>query len=154
METIKRQESSKVVVKKLIPAGKEEVFDALTNVEKMQRWMIGKTGVAKVQADVKVGGAYSNEMCFQDENTKEVTVFKHSGEYLEISPPNRIVFTWNSPFAFNTIVTFELTSKGDSTEVKITHELGNQGLDEGEDQFESHEQGWNFSLSKLGEIFV
>ena len=58
----------------------------------MAQWFYGmETGQAKVKCDFRVGGKYAIEM-----SNPEITCTP-SGEYLEIVPPRKIVFTWNSP---------------------------------------------------------
>ena len=71
------------------------------------------------------------------------------GEYTEVTPPERLVFTWaweddhaaDSP---DTLVTVEFRDLGDMTEVALTHERF--GSAESRDQ---HRHGWSSSLDCL-----
>ena len=73
----------------------------------------------------------------------------HRGEYLEIKPPEKLVFTWNSPAVQNTRVTVELKDLGDSTEIWLTHELLPT-----EEARKSHEGGWNGCMVKLERLLT
>ncbi len=103
-----------VVVKKVVHADRERVFDAWTKPEMMQHWFVGAKGTAKTNVDLRVGGTYSNEMLLSGcgdaspGDTGPVKSYMHDGEYLEIVRPERLVFTWNSPSVRNTKVTVEL----------------------------------------------
>lgn len=144
----------KIVIKKVINARREQVFNAWTKPELMQKWFFPRNWTAKTTNQLRVGGSYSHEMisdgspstCNADRiNTEGTSSHKlHSGEYLEISPPERLVFTWNSSVVKNTRVTVELRDLGESTEVCVTHELL-----ETEDFRRSHSEGWEGCLSNL-----
>lgn len=147
---------SKVVVKKVISAGRQQVFEAWTNPELMKHWFTGGKGTAKATVDLKVGGKYTNEMLMEEKGTCEkegkatdqinIKSYMHSGEYLEIKAPECLVFTWNSPSVQNTKVTVELKEAGTGTEVTITHELHS------EEDCKGHNQGWNNALENLAQF--
>jgi len=65
--------------------------------------------------DVRVGGSF----CFDLENGSSVI-----GTYLQIIPPEKLVFTWSSGAAQNgeTVVTLDFHDQGGATEVVLTHE--------------------------------
>jgi uncharacterized protein YndB with AHSA1/START domain len=71
-----------------------------------------------------------------------------SGEYLEVSPPERLVFTsaWERPDAGDAVstVTVEFHADGDRTTVILTH----SGL-RSEESRDSHAGGWNVCLDNL-----
>ena len=74
---------------RLIKARREKVFEAWTRPEIIQQWMgPGPVTVTRVPADAKVGGSYRIEM--DNAGTKYVTF----GEYLEVVPNRKLVFTW------------------------------------------------------------
>jgi uncharacterized protein YndB with AHSA1/START domain len=68
----------------VIDAPTEAVYAAWTDPAIMQRWM-----ARKVEADVRVGGRYRNEV-----DPGEAGTFVHSGEYLALEPGRRIVQTF------------------------------------------------------------
>ena len=101
-----------------IDASPEAVFPFLTDPQKIVKW---KGVDATVQAEP--GGVYR----------VNVTGRNHAvGEYVEVDPPRRVVFTWGwegdeqLPPGSST-VTIELIPDGDATIVRLTH----SGLPEG-----------------------
>ena len=154
MEALKKNESiSKVIVKKVISASQEDVFDAWTKPEIMNKWYVGGPGRAECVSDLKVGGKYTNNMLIGGESTCDaegkptadvnIKSYLHSGEYLEIKRPEKLVFTWNSPSVQNTRVTIDIQKVSNGTEVTITHELLP------ESQIQGHTGGWTFALDNL-----
>ncbi len=90
----------------------------------------------------RVGGTYAVEM-----KNEEVTHKPH-GEYLEILPPEKLVFTWISEgFTTNSTVTIELVEAEGQTELTLTHELPADGI-------EDHRVGWTNALSHLVEFLA
>ena len=67
------------------------------------------------------------------------------GTYREIVRPERLVFTWNSYAASETLVTIELQDLGGRTSLTLTHEM----LPSVE-VMQSHGDGWNGCLASLG----
>ena len=69
------------------------------------------------------------------------------GEYREVTPPERLVFTWvwegDDDFP-ETVVTVEFHERGGSTEITLVHD----GLLD-EESRARHEQGWVDILEKL-----
>ncbi len=129
-----------VVVKKVVSASLEEVFEAFTDAEIMSKWFFpGEDMYAEVTNNPVVGGDYTLKMY-----AKNGDIYIHVGEYKEISPPDKLVFTWNSDFVQNTLVTVTLAKSGRGTEVTISHEL----LPEGE-MAENHREGWTGCLNRL-----
>jgi uncharacterized protein YndB with AHSA1/START domain len=144
----------KVVVRKIVHADRETVFEALTKPELMNKWFVGGKGRAIVAADVRVGGSYTNEMLIETHGTCSASKdggggpgsYKHEGKYLEVTPPERLSFTWNSPYVQNTTVVIELKSVDTGTEVVLTHELNS------EEECEGHRGGWTFALDGLATL--
>lgn len=121
----------KLVIKRLLNANRPRVFSALSDPAKMARWFYGMdTGRARVTCDFRVGGAYSIEMV----NDQQKCV--PTGRYLEIVPPEKLVFTWSvDGVVKESKVTIELFEKGSHTELVLTHELP-------KDVRERHQHGW------------
>ena len=63
---------------------------------------------------------------------------------MEIIPPEKLVFTWNSDFVQNTVVTVTFSEMETGTEVTISHDL----LPAGE-MTENHRKGWGGCLARL-----
>lgn len=147
METVINNNPPKLIIKRTISAKRERVFEAWTNQEIMSKWFICGAGQAIVSNELKLGGSYQTKMVFDAahgcEKTGENSVIR-SGEYLEIIPPEKIVFTWKADSIADSLVTVELVDLGDSTELTLTHEL----LDT-EKSREEHNFGWNGCLDNL-----
>ena len=131
---------NKLVVRRLLKHDREQVFSALTDPAKMAKWFYGmETGQAKVTTDLRPGGNFEIEM-FNEKGEQEC---KPHGIYLEIVPPERVVFTWTSEGSVNdTKVAIELFERDGGTELVLTHELS-------PDMIAPHRQGWTNCLIHL-----
>src|SRR5437588_2484910 len=96
-----------------IAAAPEIVFAYFTDPAKMVQWM-----GTEATLDPRPGG-----VCRVNPAGHAVM----SGEFVEVDPPRRIVFTWGSEDAFfktppqSTIVEVSLTPDGDETVVRLVH---------------------------------
>ena len=132
-------------IRRILPAPARRVFEAWTRPELMARWFFPDDGWSvDVKARVEVGGRY--ELSMRD---PEGNLHRQFGEYREIVPVSRIVFTWCCPdFAVvDSVVTVDLFDQGHETELVLTHEL----LDN-PDIRRSHEQGWTGCLNQLNNM--
>jgi len=129
-----------VVVSKVINATREELFEAFTNPGIMSKWFYPEEDMsAEVANTFHVGGGYTLKM-----HSKGGEIYTHVGEYKEIIPPEKLVFTWNSDFVQNTIVTVTFSESGNGTEVTISHDLLPVGK-----MMENHRKGWGGCLNRL-----
>ncbi len=125
-----------------VPA--RRVFDAWSDPATLPKWAwagLGHDPAAEV--DLRVGGQY-RVTTRQDDGT----VAFH-GEYLEIEPGSRLVFTlhWDAPMGYdvkNEQVTVEVRDTDRGSEMTFTHE----GV-ESEEARETHEQGWSAAFDLL-----
>jgi uncharacterized protein YndB with AHSA1/START domain len=118
------------------------VFEAWSSAELMSRWfVVDPSWTVEATNDFRVGGKYRVEMRRQDG-----TVFLAFGEYVEISAPRRLVFTWSSavPAIDRSVVTIELRPVGGATELTLIHE-NLPDTDEGR----AHSVGWEGTLDSL-----
>ena len=130
---------NKVIVKKIIRASREELFEAFTNPDIMSKWFYPDEDMsAEVNNTLQIGGGYTLKM-----HGKNGVLYTHEGEYKEIVPPEKLVFTWNSDFVQNTLVTVKFEEVDAGTEVTILYELLP------EDQVENHRGGWTGCLNRL-----
>ena len=131
---------NKLVIRRLLKHDRAQVFSALTDPAKMAKWFYGmETGQAKVTSDLRPGGNFEIEM-FNEKGEEEC---KLHGIYLEIVPPERVVFTWTSQGSVkDTKVAIELFKRDGGTELVLTHELP-------ADMIESHRRGWTNCLIHL-----
>jgi len=130
-----------VELRRLLSAPPERVFAAWTNPAALAAWM-SPVGHAEAVADVRVGGRFRVVMIGHDRR------IEHVGEYLEVSPPSRLVFTWQSPYSGPepTRVTVALAPRGAGTELVLTHEhLPPEAV-------ASHAGGWGQMLDRLSAL--
>jgi uncharacterized protein YndB with AHSA1/START domain len=132
------------------------VFEYWTKPELLMQWLFPPGGSMSSRTDLRPGGTFEHEMrtgavasgCAAEKGTAG-TALMHSGEYLEIKPPEKLVFTWNSHAVQDSRVTIELKDLGDATELWLTHEL----LPD-EKAYKGHSDGWNALLSQLESVFA
>lgn len=141
------QTETSLRVARVIPAEPQAVFRAWTEPEQLKRWSSpdGVT-VADVQVDLKVGGRYRIRM-----KTAEGKTHTAIGEYREIEPPHRLVYSWDweEESIGETLVTVEFRDQGGSTEVVLTHErFPNAEAKSG------HEDGWTSCLDRLERLLA
>jgi uncharacterized protein YndB with AHSA1/START domain/predicted enzyme related to lactoylglutathione lyase len=138
-------ESNRLQVNRWIKAPPERVFAAWTKPDQVQNWFGPATcRVLGVEIDLRVGGGYRFNVFSEKMGKMSVR-----GEYLEVSPPAKLVFTWlweDDPDWANlrSVVTVEFAAKDGGTDVQITHEGFPNAESEG-----NHEHGWNGCLDKL-----
>jgi uncharacterized protein YndB with AHSA1/START domain len=133
-------------LRRTYPVSRERLYSAWTDPEEAKHWF-GSEGarVREIRMDVRPGGQYHiSASCSGAEICSAV------GEYLEVTPPSRLVYTWrwlDDPDweGVDSIVTVEFNEQPGGAEVHLTHR-----------RFPSpehrarHEQGWSDSLEKLG----
>jgi uncharacterized protein YndB with AHSA1/START domain len=131
-----------VQIRRRVKAGAEQIFDLWTKPDLMVRWMSPYPGAVdcKASCDLRPGGAFRLVMS-SEESSREV-----SGTYVEVDRPRKLVFTWMGPLTNNvtTLVTLELTPRGDETDLVLTHEhLPTPAM------WEGHTKGWGHILDHL-----
>ena len=134
-------------IERTFTASKEKLFEAITKPELMNQWFYGmETGYAKVDQDFRVGGKYTIHMLSpggEKSNCGEGESHAPYGEYLEIDPPNRVVFTWTAEgFVESSKVSINLESISGGTKLILKHELP-------ADMLLPHTEGWTNCLSHL-----
>lgn len=132
-----------LVIRRIIPAPREDVFAAWLDPESIRYWMCpGETLEAEAQIDPRVGGSFRITM------KHRAWTADHTGQYRVIEPPSKLVFTWisNSTDSLPTLVTVEFLARGDQCELVLTHER----LPSPE-ALRSHEGGWRQIVDKLAE---
>jgi uncharacterized protein YndB with AHSA1/START domain len=127
-------------------APREAVFEAWTSPEVMRRWWAAEHdwGTPRAEVDLREGGRILVSMAEPGGDPVHTFV----GEYLEVSPPERLAFTveWQGPDGDGTVstVTVEFREQGNSTTVVLTH----SGLPSEESRVD-HEDGWSKCLDNL-----
>lgn len=87
-----------VVLERRYPAGPAEVWDALTDPERLARWFLPVTG------DLRPGGRFHTEGA--------------DGEILACAAPERLQLTWGTP---ESVVTLTLAADGAGTRLVLEH---------------------------------
>jgi len=81
-----------VVVRKMLPASCEEVFDAWLDSEGMRQWMCpGPVTNSVVTLEPRVGGRFRILM------KSPKADYDHTGEFRVLDRPSKLQFTWVSP---------------------------------------------------------
>jgi uncharacterized protein YndB with AHSA1/START domain len=141
-----QEAENKIVIRKLIPASREEVFAAWTDPESLRLWMCpGDVLWAEAQLDVRVGGSYRILMKGKGQD------YDHTGVYRVVEPPSKLVFTWISKGTDDqtTLVTVEIFQRGDQSELVLTHERFPTP-----EQAKRHQGGWGQIAAKLAQHFA
>jgi uncharacterized protein YndB with AHSA1/START domain len=126
-------------------APRARVFRAWTDPVELGRWFAPSEDYHAVvpEFELRVGGKYCLEMHHKGGNVHRV-----SGTYREITPPEKLVFTWlweADPKTDESLVTVEFRDLGISTEILLTHEhLPNV------ESRDKHEHGWTGCINGLG----
>ncbi len=134
-----------VNVSKVITAPITKVFDAWLDPAILANFMLPMPGMdsPSVENDPREGGAFTIVMQVGDEK------IPHTGNYIEINRPNKLVFTWASPASVDdSTVTLNFTELNDGkTNVELTHV---KFIDE--KRRSNHEGGWSNILSELSNV--
>jgi uncharacterized protein YndB with AHSA1/START domain/ketosteroid isomerase-like protein len=143
MADLIEETADKLVLRKLIPASREEVFAAWSDPAGMRHWMCpGDTQTAEAQIDFRVGGFFHILMKGGKDDTD------HTGQYQQIDPPSKLSFTWISKNTDSkaTLVTIELFQRGDQTELILTHERFPSA-----ERVRQHKGGWSQIADRLAQ---
>ena len=129
----------------------QAVFEAWTSADMLRRWWPAgsdwETPVAEV--DVRVGGTLRLVMRSPDGEE-----FGGGGEYVEITPPKRLVFTWSwdgqAGHEGVQLIEVELSERPDGTTTVV---LTNRGLED-EQSERTHRAGWEASFDNLDRLLA
>jgi len=146
---MKTEQNIRLEIKRLINAPRDRVYAAWTDLAQLKLWF----GPENVQtrdliADARVGGKFRWDLI--NSEGEEMTC---RGEYRELQPGKKIVFTWqwedDEDWEDNiSVVTVELDDADGGTELRLSHEqLPN------EESRNGHTEGWNSALDKLEKMF-
>lgn len=128
-----------IVHERHIEASPETVFAFFTDPEKLTRWLADEATL-----DPRRGG-----VCHQIHIGQDGKRYSMRGEFVEVSPPERVVFTWGfenedmdlRPGASTVEVTLEPRDAG--TWLKLVHR------DLPESERGDHDAGWGTMLDRL-----
>ena len=144
----KGSEKLSLEIKRLIKAPRDRVYAAWTDPAQLKQWF----GPENVQTRELIAEARAGGKFRWDLTNSEGEKMTCRGEYRELQPGRKIVFTWqwddDETWENHTsIVTVELDDAAGGTELRLTHEqLPN------EDSRDGHTRGWKSALDKLAEF--
>ena len=133
--------STTLVLRRAFTASRQRVFRAWIEPEALEYWLRPRgMGVTVSQLEARVGGSFR----FDLEDGSSIV-----GTYLQIVPPEKLVFTWSggATQGRETVVTLDFLDQGPVTEVVLTHE----GLST-EAMRARVEGGWPSLLDALAEV--
>ena len=134
-----------VNIDKIIKAPIGKVFDAWLDPKTLSQFILPMPGMEEplVKNDARQGGSFTIIM-----NVGEDKI-PHTGKYLEIDRPNKLVFTWESPASTDdSVVTLIFTEVNDNqTRIELTHV---RFIDE--ERRSNHEGGWSNILNMLSDV--
>jgi len=130
-------------------ASPERVFRAWTQPATLREWWCPAGWIAgDIEIDLRVGGVYRIGMVRAGNDGTGVSV---QGKFLEVRPPERLVYTWRWEGAFagmpETLVTLELRGTGNDTLLTLRHA---NFSDAGERQ--QHRSGWIAACDRLDRL--
>jgi uncharacterized protein YndB with AHSA1/START domain len=130
-----------------VPA--EQVFDAFLDKKMIARFMFGPEirdeEIVSLQNEPYVGGSFSYVVRRQGQT------FDHTGEYVEIDRPHRLVFTWRvkeDPANNQSRIVIGIVPIINGCELTLTHEMPHGQ----EDFVEKSKVAWGKMIDKLTEI--
>lgn len=139
---------------RVIRAPRQKVYDAWVDPKVRKLWWCAspemKPGICEI--DAKVGGRFRVGMIGPDGTEHNAT-----GEFTEMDPPNKLVFTWtwehDPSFGGDSLITiklFETTFKDEpATELLFLHERLNTPQERSD-----HTWGWMGCIKNLGKLFA
>ena len=128
-------------IRRRLRAPVAEVFRWWTDPDRLREWMT-PVGTVEAEVDLRIGGALRIIM------RGDGQVIEHTGEYVEIDPPRRLVFTWRSPYTGRkgSLVTVEFEPAGDdATDLRLIH------TNLPESAASSHQHGWTAMIHRLAD---
>ena len=133
-------------VESIVDVPQDEAFRAWTTPEHLKHWYrpFDDWCIPVSEVNLTIGGSYRFGF-----SSPEGKTFYEVGEFREIRPPQRLVYTGRFEGAFNeqpeeTLVVVEFDDLGDKTRIRVTQ----QGYLRAEDR-DAHQRGWPNFLDQL-----
>jgi len=126
---VQKPDDATLVLRRLLNATPERAFKVWTSPEHIQQWMRPEPGmvVPLAHMDLRVGGKFRIQM-----KNPDGEYFTAVGEFREVNPPERLVYTWDwekdgSGAEFGevegktSLITVEFLRRGEQTEFVMIH---------------------------------
>jgi uncharacterized protein YndB with AHSA1/START domain len=112
----------KAQVRRHLNVAPERVFNAWLDADTIRQWFGPGLGeMTRVDVDPRVGGTF---WLVQRRGEQDAV---HTGEYLELDRPRRLVFTWRTPPSDEqSRVVIEVAPAPGGSDVTVTHEMSSQ----------------------------
>ena len=147
--TNKTTEKTSLEIKRFINAPRDRVYAAWTDPVQLKEWWGPKeVRTLQIVADTRVGGKYRWDLVNQE--GEKMSVF---GEYQELVPGKKVVFTWKWDDDedwedYDSIVSVEFSDRDAGTELRLTHvQLPSEA------SRDRHTEGWSSVIDRLAEYF-
>jgi uncharacterized protein YndB with AHSA1/START domain len=135
-----------LVVRRIVRASAEQLFDAWTQPEHLKAWWGPRPVTCSgAEVDLRVGGRYRIANALPDGKTVLI-----EGEFRDIQRPQLLVYTWcmGEGAGESSLVTVRFQPHGKATEVVVVHENVPSAAAR-----DSHEKGWDGCLDGLERFF-
>jgi len=152
---VQKPDDATLILRRMLNAPPELAFKAWTSAEHIQQWMRPEPGmvVPLASMDLRVGGKFRIQMKKPDGE-----FFTAAGEFREVKPPERLVYTWawekdGSGAEFGevegqpSLITVEVLKRGNRTEFVMTHTRFASV-----ESRDSHAQGWNRAVESFAKF--
>ena len=139
--------ASALQITRTFPASPQKVFEAWTDPQQLGRWSAPTAEYdVSAQVDLRVGGRYRIQMTHSSG-----AVHTALGEYREVQPPNKLVYTWGweDGSVSDTLVTVEFRDRDGATELTLTHERFPDA-----EWRDKHNQGWSGCIARLESLLA
>jgi len=137
-----------LLISRTFPAPRDLVFKAWSSAEHMKRWFSPEGySVPEAEIDFRPGGVFA--ICMRSPEGQD---FWSRGSYIEISPPDRLVFTTgvavgdSQKFTAHTTITFEIDGAGTRMTVHQVYDIHDEAF---LFAVEGAPEGWRTTLDKL-----
>jgi uncharacterized protein YndB with AHSA1/START domain len=152
---VQKPDDATLIIKRMLNAPQELAFKAWTSAEHIQQWMQPEPGmvVPFASMDLRVGGKFRIQM-----KSPDGEFFTAVGVFQEVTPPERLVYTWDwekdgSGEEFGevegkpTLLTVEFLKRGDRTEMVLMHSRFASV-----ESRDSHGRGWGRIMDSLAKV--
>lgn len=135
-------------IRRVFPASRERLFACFTEPSHLLRWW-GPQGTTcpSAEVDLRPGGRYRLAIRSEAGNLSVVT-----GEYLEVSRPDRLVFSWrweDTPEELTRVTLTLCEHASGGSELNLLHERFPN-----DERASLHGDGWSSSLVSLAELLA
>jgi uncharacterized protein YndB with AHSA1/START domain len=126
---VQKPDDATLILRRMLNATPERAFRAWTSPEHIKQWMQPEPGmvVPLASMDLRVGGKFRIQM-----KTPDGEFFTAVGEFREVKPPTRLVYTWDwekdgcgeefgEVEGKSSLITIEFLKRGEQTEFVLTH---------------------------------